>query len=72
MSEAIPDVEACAILDVDPFALERFVRTGELEARILEGRRMFDRAAVEAFAAQLSKRRREALEALATLDAPHV
>ncbi len=72
MSETVDQAAACAVLGVDAWGLERLIAQGELDARGEPGARLFDAAALAAYADQRRRRQAEALDDLARLDGPHL
>jgi len=72
VSQSVGQDEACAALGVDVWGLERLIALGELDAGGEPGSRAFGASALKACADARSRRRAEALKALADIDAPHL
>jgi hypothetical protein len=63
---------ASAALGVDAWGLERLIVLGELDAAGEPGARVFEAAALDAYARLRRQRQAEALDALAAIDGPHL
>ena len=68
----VDETAACAALGVDAWGLERLIAMGEIDAAGAPGARVFEAAALDAFARLRQQRRAEALGDLAKIDAPHL
>jgi len=71
VSGAVDQDAACAALGVDAWGLERLIGLGEIDAAGEPGARIFEAAALDAFARLRQQRRAEVLADLARIDAPH-
>ena len=72
MSAPVDQIAACALLGVDAWGLERLIALGELDADGEPGARVFEAAALNAYARLRRRRRAEALADLAKIDGPHL